>query len=99
MEVMDDIGILCCGCRKLLEPAKENMDPNLLPVKQMKGLLSSGVAKGLIEEKKIKTIKHNVVEDFISNNQVDATTIQKALNVSGVSRKAYSSISMRYPQL
>ena len=42
-------GILCWGCRKILEPMKENMDPNLPPIKQMKGLLSSGVAKGLIE--------------------------------------------------
>lgn len=92
MEVLNDIGILCCYYRKLLEPAKENMDPNLLPVKQMKGLLSCGVAKGLIEEKKYKTIKRNVVEDFISNNQVDGTTIQEALDVSGVSRKGYSSI-------
>lgn len=90
--MLNDIDILCCGCRKLLEPVKENMDPNLLPVKQMKGLLSSSVAKGLIEEKKFKTIKRNVVEDFICNNQVDATIIQEALDVSGVSKKGYSSI-------
>lgn len=77
-----------CPCK----PGEENVDPNLIPIKQMKGLVSTGVAKSMIEEKKFKKMKREVVEKFISESGVVVSKIQEALDVRGASRKEYASI-------
>ena len=92
MEELNDIGILCCYYRKLLEPTKENMDPNLLPVKQMKGLLSSGVAIGLIEEKNSKQSNAMLWRTLYPIIKLMPPHSKRLLMLVGVSRKGYSSI-------
>ena len=79
-------------CKEILRLDKENKNPNLAAVKQMKGLVSKVIVKSLINEKKFKKVKCDAVEKFILKSRVDVTKIQEALDMSGVSRKGYASI-------
>ena len=79
-------------CREILRLGEVNENSNLVPVKQIKGLVSEVVVKSLIDEKKFKKVKHDAVEKFISESRVDVEKIQEALDMSGVSRKGYASI-------
>ena len=62
-------------CKEILRLDKENEDPNLVPMKQMKGLVSKAIVKNLIDEKKFKKVKRSVVEKFILESRVDVTKI------------------------
>lgn len=79
-------------CNEILRLKKENEDPNLVLVKQMKGLVSKVVNEELNRLRKFKTVKCDAIEKFMSQSRVDVTKIQEALNMSGVSRKGYASI-------
>ena len=79
-------------CREILRLGEVNENSNLIPVKQIKGLVSEVVVKSLIDEKKFKKVKRDAVEKFISESRVDVEKIQEALDMSGVSRKGYASI-------
>ena len=62
-----------------MEHSKENIDPNILHVQQMKSLFSTSLTKEMI--RKLKTIKCNVVEQFIKSNKVDVDLIQDVLGL------------------
>ena len=79
-------------CREILRLGEVNENSNLVPVKQIKGLVSEVAVKSLIDEKKFKKVKRDTVEKFISESRVDVEKIQEALDTSGVSRKGYASI-------
>ena len=79
-------------CREILRLGEVNENSNLVPVKQIKGLVSEVVVKSLIDEKKFKKVKRDAVKKFISESRVDVEKIQEALDTSGVSRKGYASI-------
>ena len=76
----------------MLQPDKENMNPNINPAMQLKPLVTSRVAKVLIEEKKFKVVQRHIVDKFVSNNMVSTVDIQEVMDSSGVSRKGYSAI-------
>lgn len=46
------------------------MNPNINPAMQLKPLVTSRVAKVLIEEKKFKVVQRHIVDKFVSNNMV-----------------------------
>ena len=77
-------------CREILRLGEVNENSNLVPVKQIKGLVSEVVVKSLIDEKKFKKVTRDAIEKFISESRVDVENIQEALEMSGVSRKGYA---------
>lgn len=76
----------------MLQPDKENMNPNINPAMQLKPLVTSRVAKTLIQEKKFKVIQRHIVDQFVTNSVVSAVDIQAVMDSSGVSRKGYAAI-------
>lgn len=77
-------------CRVVLQPDKENINPNNNPAKQIKPLVSSKVAKELLQEKKFKVVQRDVVDQFISQNHIAIEHVQSAMDESGISRKGYA---------
>ena len=58
----------------------------------MKSLFSTSLIKEMIQERKFKIVKCNVVEQFIESNKVDVDLIHDVLDESGMSKKGYLSI-------
>lgn len=75
-----------------MHPHKGNLDTSKLPTQQMKGLLTSSIAQDMLNERKFKIVRQNVVQEFMDKNRVDVNKIQDALDSSGVSKRGYSSI-------
>ena len=50
---------------------------------QMKPLISSKVAKELLQEKKFKVVQRDVVDQFITNNTISTENVQSAMDESG----------------
>ena len=68
------------------------------PALQIKPLVSSRVAKALIQEKKFKVVQRNIIEEFVSANVVSAVDIQEVMDSSGVSSKGYTAIQRSVSQ-
>ena len=76
-----------------MQPDKENINVNIIPTKQLKPLLASRLAKEIIQEKKFKVVKRNVIEEFVTKKLVPTTQIQESMDVNAISRrKGYSAI-------
>ena len=78
--------------RSVIQPDKENIDPNANPAAQMKPLVSSRMAKELIQSKKFKAVQKHIVGQFVSQHCVQSTSIQETLDSLGVSKKGYTAI-------
>ena len=64
----------------LLQPNKENCNPNVNMANWLKPLFSSKIARELIQEKKFKVVQRQVVERFVSQNMVAVECIQSTLD-------------------
>ena len=69
----------------MLQPDKENVNPNINPAMQLKPLVTSRVAKTLIQEKKFKVVQRQIVDQFVTNTVVSTLDIQGIMDSSGVS--------------
>ena len=78
--------------RVAIQPDKENIDPLLNPALQLKPLVTSRVAKALIQEKKFKVVQRRIIDEFVSTNVVSTVDIQEVMDSSGVSCKGYTAI-------
>lgn len=75
-----------------MKPDMENINSNIIPTKQLKPLLTSRLAKEIIQEKKFKVVKRKVIQEFVTKNLVPTTQIQESMDVNAISRKGYSAI-------
>ena len=73
-----------------MHPDKENQNPNINIARQLKPLVTSKVAKELIQEKKFKMVQRQVVEHFVNQNFVSVESVQSTMDESGISRSGYS---------
>ena len=81
--------ILSLVFREVLQPNKENCNPNVNIAKQLKPLVSSKIAEELILEKKFKVVQRQVVERFVSQNPISVEGIQSAMDETGISHNGY----------
>ena len=78
--------------RNVLQPNKENCNPNVNIAQRLKPLVSSKIAKELIQEKKFKVAQRQIVERFVCQNTVAVESIQSTMDESGISRNGYGFI-------
>ena len=79
--------------RNVLQPNKENCNPNVNIAKRLKPLFSSKIARELIQEKKFKVAQRQVVERFVYQNTIAVVeSIQSTMDESGISRNGYGFI-------
>ncbi len=79
----------------MLQPNKENCNPNVNIANRLKPLVSSKVATVLIQEKKFKVVQRQAVERFVNQNMVAVECIQSAMDESGISRSGYGFLQKR----
>ena len=81
--------------RNVLQPNKENCNPNVNIAQRLKPLVSSKIAKELIQEKKFKVAQRQIVERFVCQNTVAVESIQSTMDESGISRNGYGFLQKR----